>query len=376
MKEVQADARLQLQVVATGMHMSPEFGLTYKDIEADGFQIDEKVEMLLSSDTPTGIAKSIGLGTIGMADAFARLCPDLVVLLGDRFETFAAAQAALVARIPIAHLHGGETTEGSIDEAFRHAITKMSHLHFTSTEEYRERVIQLGEDPQRVFNFGAAAMDNLSRIPLLDRAALEAALGFQLGKRNLLVTFHPVTLENASASQQFEALLQALEELEDCHLILTKPNADTDGRIIGDMIDAFATKHRERAAAFTSLGQLRYLSTMRLVDGVVGNSSSGLIEAPSFRIGTVNIGDRQKGRIKADSVIDCKPDKESIQAALRQVFSERFRQSLPAVLNPYGDGPVAQKIAHVLATLSLDGLLKKSFYSPTPNTKTEAQHVH
>jgi len=375
MKEVQADARMQLQVVATGMHMSPEFGLTFKDIEADGFHIDEKVEMLLSSDTPTGIAKSIGLGAIGMADALARLQPDIVVLLGDRFETFAAAQAALVARIPIAHLHGGETTEGTIDEAFRHAITKMSHLHFTSTEEYRERVIQLGEDPQRVFNFGAAAMDNLSRLPLLDRAALETALGFRLGKRNLLVTFHPVTLENASASLQFEALLQTLEELEDCHLILTKPNADTDGRIIGGMIDTFAAKHKERTAAFTSLGQLRYLSTMRLVDGVVGNSSSGLIEAPSFRIGTVNIGDRQKGRVKADSVIDCTPDKKSIQAALRQLFSERFRQSLPAVLNPYGDGPVAQKIAHVLATLSLEGLLKKSFYSPTPNTKTEAQHV-
>ena len=367
MKEIQADARLQLQVAATGMHMSPEFGLTYKDIEADGFQIDEKVEMLLSSDTPTGIAKSIGLGTIGMADAFARLRPDIVVLLGDRFETFAAAQAALVARIPIAHLHGGETTEGAIDEAFRHAITKMSHLHFTSTEEYRERVIQLGEDPRRVFNFGAAAMDNLSRITLLDRSALETALGFRLGKRNLLVTFHPVTLENASASQQFEALLQALEELEDCHLILTKPNADTDGRIVGDMIDAFAAKHKERAAAFTSLGQLRYLSSMRLVDGVVGNSSSGLIEAPSFRIGTINIGDRQKGRIKADSVIDCTPDKESIQAALRQLFSERFRQSLPAVLNPYGDEPVAQRITQTLATTSLDGLLKKSFYS-LPNT--------
>jgi GDP/UDP-N,N'-diacetylbacillosamine 2-epimerase (hydrolysing) len=376
MKEVQADARLQLQVVTTGMHMSPEFGLTFKDIAADGFQIDEKVEMLLSSDTPTGIAKSIGLGTIGMADALARLQPDIVVLLGDRFETFAAAQTALVARIPIAHLHGGETTEGAIDEAFRHAITKMSHLHFTSTEEYRERVIQLGEDPQRVFNFGAAAMDNLNRIPLLDRAALETALGFRLGKRNLLVTFHPVTLEDASASQQFEALLQALEELKDCNLILTKPNADTDGRIIGDMIDAFAAKHKERTAAFTSLGQLRYLSTMRLVDGVVGNSSSGLIEAPSFRIGTVNIGDRQKGRIKADSVIDCTPDKESIQTALEHLFSERFRQSLPAVLNPYGDGPVAQKIAHVLATASLEGLLKKVFHSPIPNTDNKVHHAH
>lgn len=374
MKEIQADARLALQVVATGMHLSPEFGLTFKEIEKDGFHIDEKVEMLLSSDTPTGIAKSIGLGTIGMADAFGRLQPDIVVLLGDRFETFAAAQAALVARIPIAHLHGGETTEGAIDEAFRHAITKMSHLHFTSAEAYRERVIQLGEDPQRVFSFGAAAMDSLSRIQLLDRAALETALAFRLGKRNLLVTFHPVTLENASAGQQFEALLQALEELDECHFILTKPNADTDGRIIGNMIDAFAARHKQRAAAFTSLGQLRFLSTMQLVDGVVGNSSSGLIEAPTFRIGTINIGDRQKGRIKASSVIDCAPDKTSIQSALQQLLSDAFRLSLASTVNPYGSGPVAKKIAHMLATAPLDDILKKPFYT-LPHT-SGTQHAH
>lgn len=374
MKEIEADARLQLQVIATGMHLSPEFGLTYKDIEADGFTIHEKVEALLSSDTPVGIAKSIGLGTMGMADALARLQPDLVVLLGDRFETFAAAQAALVARIPVAHLHGGETTEGAVDEAFRHAITKMAHLHFTATEEYRQRVIQLGEDPQRVFNFGAAAMDNLSRITLLDRTALEAALGFRLGAKNLLVTFHPVTLEYASAAQQFEALLQVLEELQDCHLIFTKPNADTDGRIIIRMIDAFTAKHQDRAAAFTSLGQLRYLSTMRLVDGVVGNSSSGLIEAPSFHVGTVNIGDRQRGRTKASSVIDCTPDKAAIRAALAQLFSDAFRQSLASAVNPYGCGPVAQKIAHVLATAPLDGILKKPFYN-LPHT-TPTQHAH
>lgn len=374
MKEIQADQRLQLQIVATGMHLSPEFGLTFKDIEADGFSIDEKVEMLLSSDTAIGIAKSIGLGTIGLADAFARLKPDMLVLLGDRFETFAAAQAALVARIPIAHLHGGETTEGAIDEALRHAITKMSHLHFTSAQAYRERVIQLGEDPQRVFNFGAAAMDNLCRVKLLDQSALEGALGFRLGRKNLLVTFHPVTLESASAGQQFAALLQALEALDGCHFIFTKPNADTDGRIIGDMIDAFAAHNKSTAAAFISLGQLRYLSTLRLVDGVVGNSSSGLIEAPSFGIGTVNIGDRQKGRIKADSVIDCAPDTKSIQAALERLFSDGFRQSLKTVVNPYGSGPVAQRIAHVLATTPLESVLKKAFYSLT-NT-SEVTHAH
>lgn len=363
MHEIQASSSMELQVVVTGMHLSPEFGLTYRTIEEDGFHIDAKVEMLLSSDTTVGIAKSIGLGTIGFADAFERVKPDIVVLLGDRFEIFSAAQTALVARIPVAHLHGGETTEGAIDEAFRHAITKMAHLHFTATEEYRARVVQLGEGPERVFNVGAAGIDNIKRLKLLGRAELETALGFRFGSRNLLVTFHPVTLDHASARQQFGELLAALDGLSDVRLIFTKPNADTDGRVIGAMIDDYVSSNLSRAAAYTSLGQLRYLSAMRFVDGVVGNSSSGILEAPSFSIGTVNIGDRQTGRVKAKSVIDCEATRESIGDSLRCLYSADFRATLPLTVSPYGEGQVAEKIAQVLATHPLEGILKKRFFA-------------
>lgn len=365
MKEIQSSPALELQVVATGMHLSPEFGLTFRNIEEDGFRIDEKVEMLLSSDTPAGIAKSIGLGTIGFADAFARLKPDIVVLLGDRFEIFAAAQAALVARIPLAHLHGGETTEGAIDEAFRHAITKMAHLHFTATEEYRRRVIQLGEDPARVFNFGAAAIDGIRNQKLLSRPELEQALGFSFGERNLLVTFHPVTLEADTAGQQFGELLAVLDDFPDTRIIFTMPNADTGGRVVRRMIEGYVAAHPGRATAYDSLGQLRYFSVMRQVDAVVGNSSSGLIEAPSFHVGTINIGDRQKGRVKALSVIDCEPTRKSIGEALVRLYSDDFRASLGTVANPYGEGRVAHRIAEVLATYLVEGILKKKFFSLT-----------
>lgn len=365
MKEIKASPGMDLQLVVTGMHLSPEFGLTYRTIEEDGFHIDAKVEMLLSSDTAVGIAKSMGLGTIGFADVFDRLKPDIVVVLGDRFEIFSATQAALVARIPVAHLHGGETTEGAIDEAFRHAITKMSHLHFTATEEYRARVIQLGEDPGRVFNVGAAGIDNLRRLKLLDRPELEKALGFRLGEKNLLVTFHPVTLETDTAGFQFGELLAALDDLADTHLIFTLPNADTGGRIIRAMIEDYVASRQAKAAAFASLGQLRYLSVMKFVHAVVGNSSSGLIEAPSFHIGTINIGDRQKGRVKAASVIDCEPQRESIGQALQRLFSRNFQESLRLVTNPYDQGAVATKVAQVLAECSLDGILKKTFFPQT-----------
>lgn len=362
MKEIQSSPALELQVVATGMHLSPEFGLTFRNIEEDGFRIDEKVEMLLSSDTPAGIAKSIGLGTIGFADAFARLKPDIVVLLGDRFEIFAAAQAALVARIPLAHLHGGETTEGAIDEAFRHAITKMAHLHFTATEEYRRRVIQLGEDPARVFNFGAAAIDGIRNQKLLSRPELEQALGFSFGERNLLVTFHPVTLEADTAGQQFGELLAVLDDFPDTRIIFTMPNADTGGRVVRRMIEGYVAAHPGRAAAYDSLGQLRYFSVMRQADAVVGNSSSGLIEAPSFHVGTINIGDRQKGRVKAASVIDCEPMRESIRIAFGRLYSPEFQELLRKVVNPYGAGPVANRIVRVLAEYPLEGILKKRFF--------------
>lgn len=376
MREIQACSALDLQLVVTGMHLSPEFGLTFQSVEKDGFRIDAKVEMLLSSDTPVGIAKSIGLGVIGFADAFDRLKPDMVVLLGDRFEIFAAAQAALVARIPVAHLHGGETTEGAIDEAFRHAITKMAHLHFTSAEEYRARVIQLGENPDHVFDYGAAAIDNIKRLQLLSRHDIETELGFSFASKNLLVTFHPVTLESATAESQFNELLAALDEFPDVRLVFTKPNADTEGRVICSLIDNYVARNPERAAAYTSLGQLRYLSVMRHVDGVIGNSSSGILEAPSFRVGTVNIGDRQKGRVKADSVIDCEPTRSDIVGALHKLYAADFQESLRKVVSPYGEEPVAARIVQVLAGIPLEGLLKKRFFPSVVQSPDEARRAN
>lgn len=351
---------LRLQVIATGMHLSPEFGLTYREIEGDGFHIDRKVEMLTSSDSPVGIAKATGLGMIGMADALADLKPDIVVLLGDRFEIFAAAAAALVARIPVAHLHGGEVTEGAVDEALRHSITKMAHLHFVAAEDYRRRVIQLGEEPNRVFLVGGLGVDNIKQVKLLERAVLEAQLGLTLGPKNLLITFHPVTLDHATASAQMAELLSALGDLPDTKLIFTQPNADTDGRVLIEMLDAFARAH-PNAHVFTSLGQLRYFSCLAQVDGLVGNSSSGLTEAPTFGKGTVNIGDRQKGRLKAASVIDCDPNRQAIAGALRRLRSAEFQTSLAGVRNPYGEGGAAVKIVQVLRKHPLEAVLKKRF---------------
>lgn len=361
MQEVQSAPCLELQVIATGMHLSPEFGLTYVEVEHAGFKIDAKVEMLLSADTPTAVTKSMGLGLIGFADAISRLSPDLIVVLGDRFEILAAASAALIAGIPVAHLHGGETTEGAFDEAIRHSITKMSHLHFVAAEDYRRRVIQLGEHPERVFLVGGLGIDVIKETTLLDREALEASLDFKLGPKNLLITFHPVTLEGASSRQQMSELLTALGELTDTNLIFTKPNADTGGRELAAMVDAFVACHGN-ARVYASLGQLRYLSCMRYVDGVVGNSSSGLAEAPSMGIGTINIGDRQKGRLSASSVINCRPTVDSIRGALDTLYDSSFRSNLVQTINPYGNGGASKKIVEVLSTLSIDDLLKKSFY--------------
>jgi len=361
MEEIRNSPDLQLQIIATGMHLSPEFGLTVKAIKEDGFSIDRKIEMLLSSDTSVGITKSMGLGMIGFADALADLQPDLMLLLGDRFEIFAAASAAMIARIPIAHIHGGETTEGAFDEAIRHSITKMSHLHFTSTEAYRKRVIQLGEQPNRVFNVGAVGIDNIKRLNLLSREAFEGSINFKLAKRNLLVTYHPVTLEENAAETQCKALLDALDAQNETHIIFTKANADTDGRIINAMIDQYVMKHPSSSVAFTSLGQLRYLSAMQYMDGVVGNSSSGLLEVPSFQVGTINIGDRQRGRIKAESVIDCGQSLDNIQHALDKLFSEEFQKRVSQVKSPYGDGGSAEKIVSVIQACKLDEILKKQF---------------
>lgn len=366
MEGIRETPGLELQIIATGMHLSPEFGLTYREIEKDGFVIDHKVEILLSSDTPAGLAKSMGLGLIGFGDVLQQLRPDLMLVLGDRFEIFSAVAAAMVARIPVAHLHGGEATEGLIDEPIRHSITKMSQLHFVAAEAYRKRVIQLGENPDRVFLVGGLGIDNIKKLTLLDRPALEASLGFKLGRRNLLVTFHPVTLENATSAQQMAELLAALETLEDTRLIFTMPNADTDGRILFGMIEEFVAVHTN-ARAFTSLGQLRYLSCIQHVDGVVGNSSSGLAEAPSFRKGTINIGDRQRGRLRAESVIDCSPERAAIAAALDQLYSPVFQEKLKTVRNPYGDGGASKRVVETLAKIPLEGILKKSFFDlPNP----------
>ncbi|PUZ21238.1 GDP/UDP-N,N'-diacetylbacillosamine 2-epimerase (hydrolysing) [Chitinophaga costaii] len=362
MKVLKSTSGFTLQVVATGMHLSPEFGLTYRQIEADGFVIDKKVEMLLSSDTTIGINKSLGLGVIGMSEAFVALEPDLVILLGDRFEIFAAATAAMISRIPIAHCHGGEATEGVIDESIRHSITKMSHLHFTSNEVYRKRVIQLGESPDRVFNVGALGIENINRLKLLDQEQFEHSIGFVLGQKNVLVTFHPVTLEVSSAESQFNALLMALDALQGVKMIFTKANADTDGRIINQLIDDYVSRNREKAIAFTSLGQLRYLSALQYMDVIIGNSSSGILEVPSFKKPTVNIGDRQLGRIKAMSVIDCEPDVVSISSAIRQAFDTGFRQSLQNMESPYGKGNPSEQIVEIIQNTPLNILLKKRFY--------------
>ena len=364
---IKDDPELTLQIIATGMHLSPEFGLTYREIEQDGFQIDRKVEMLTSSDTPVGIAKSMGLGLIGFADALNELLPDLIVVLGDRFEIFAAVAAALVARIPVAHLHGGETTEGAFDEALRHSITKISHLHFVAAEEYRQRVIQLGEQPERVFLVGGLGIDAIKRTALLDRVALEASLDFRLGVKNLLITFHPVTLESQSSAQQMAELLTALGQLgNDTHLIFTMPNADNGNRELARMIEDFVASH-SNARAYASLGQLRYLSCVQHVDGVIGNSSSGLAEAPSLATGTINIGDRQRGRLKAQSVIDCPPQRQAILDAINSLYTADFRLSLQTMVNPYGEGGASQKIVQVLRDQTLDGILKKSFYDLKPS---------
>jgi len=362
MQGIKDDPELTLQIIATGMHLSPEFGLTYKAIEQDGFKIDRKVEMLTSSDTSVGIAKSMGLGMVGFADALHQLQPDLIVVLGDRFEIFAAVSAALVARIPVAHLHGGETTEGAFDEAFRHSITKMSHLHFVAAEPYRQRVIQLGEQPDSVFLVGGLGIDNIKRLQLLDRAALEASLDFKLGPKNLLITFHPVTLETDTAASQVEELLAALAELKDTQLIFTLPNADTDGRALIKRVQEFVGQHHN-ARAYGSLGQLRYLSCIAQVDGVVGNSSSGLAEVPSFKKGTINIGDRQRGRLQAESIINCEPRHDSIAAAVEKLYSTRFQASLCQATNPYGEGGASEKVVSTLKCYSIANIVKKTFYN-------------
>ena len=362
MKEIELDNNLELQLIVTGMHLSPEFGLTYQEIEKD-FKIDKKIEMLLSSDTAIAISKSMGLAQISFAEAYEELNPDILVVLGDRYEIFSAVSSAMISQIPIAHLHGGEATEGLIDESIRHSITKMSHLHFTATQEYEIRVIQLGEQPDKVFNVGGLGIDNIKKLKLLSKEEFEKSIDFKLNKKNILVTFHPVTLENSTAKEQFANLLDVIDTLQDTNIIFTKANSDTDGRVINCMIDEYVNNNSQKSVAFTSLGQLRYLSALQYVDAMVGNSSSGLAEAPSFKIATINIGDRQKGRIMANSVIDCDNDKDSIIEAFDKLYSKEFKTILATSTNPYGDGGTSEKIKEVIKDIDLNNILKKSFYN-------------
>jgi len=360
MKDIQAHPELELQVIAGAMHFSPEFGHTWLAITDDGFTIDAKVEMLLSSDSRVGIAKSMGVGTIGLADALERLKPDALVILGDRFEALAAAQTALVMNIPIVHLHGGEVTEGAYDDAIRHAITKMACLHGVAAEPYRQRVIQMGEKPDRVFNVGALGLDHLTRSPRMGRRALAENLGFSLEAPYLLVTYHPVTLADEPPSESFQALLDALERWPDHLIILTYPNADNGGRAIIPLLEAYAARQPERVLAIHSLGFKRYLSAVAEAEAVIGNSSSGLIEVPSFGVPTLNIGQRQSGRLAADSVLHCAAEVDAIDTGLRQALSPAFRGVCRHTRNPYGQGNAAQQIVDVLVTQPLDTL--KTFH--------------
>lgn len=361
MAEINLSSNLELQILATGSHLSPEFGLTALEMEADGFAINRKVEILVSSDTAAGLTKSMGLGLIGFADALNDLKPEMVLLLGDRYEILAGAIAASIARIPIAHLHGGERTEGAIDEAFRHSITKLSQLHFVATEEYARRVRQLGENQEHIFCVGGLGVDAISHIKLLSKDALEDALGIHFKRRNFLITFHPATNEFQSADMQMQALLDVLLSYRDTNLIFTMPNADNGSRSLMALVKEFCSENLN-ARVFNSLGQLRYLSCMQFVNAVVGNSSSGILEAPSFGIPTVNIGSRQDGRVKASSIIDCKPNNHEIAAAIDLALSKNFANNAKFVKNPYGDGGATKKIISVLESLNLSTSMNKVFF--------------
>jgi len=359
--QINIESDWQLQLLVTGAHLSPEFGLTYHQIDEDGLKIDAKIDMLLSSDTAGGIVKSMGLGMIGYADAFKNLQPDLLIILGDRFEMLAIASAALIFKIPIAHLHGGEITEGAYDDAIRHAITKMSHLHFTSTAPYRNRVIQMGENPEHSFNVGAIGLDNIASLKLLTKTEVEKNLGIIFLKYNYQVTFHPATLGNVSSAEQFQELLNAIDLQQESFFVFTKANADTDGRVINRMIDQYVVEHSHKAAAFTSLGTLRFLSVVKVCDAIVGNSSSGIIEAPSLGVPTINIGERQKGRIQAQSIINCEVSASGITTAFKRIKEDEFKQAVSQLVNPYGKGLVAQQIVHIIKSVNLKELIVKTF---------------
>lgn len=356
------DSELNFELYVTGMHLSPEFGNTVDLIEKDSIPICEKVEILVSGDSPSAVTKSMGLAMISFADVFSRHKPDMLVLLGDRFEAFCVAAAATVARIPIAHLHGGELTLGAIDDAFRHSITKMSYLHFTSTEEYRKRVIQLGEDPERVFNVGAIGVENIHKLPLMSKEELEQSLGVTLKLPLALITFHPATLDEQEPEDQVQELFKALDAFPDLFCVFTKANADAGGRIINSLIDEYVTKNNIRAVAFSSLGQVRYLSMMKLSTVVIGNSSSGIIEAPSFHVPTVNIGDRQAGRVRAKSVMDCSIEECSIIEKVKDIIMTSNTAIIREDLNPYYSFGTSKRIFESICDALKGSCLLKNFY--------------
>jgi UDP-N-acetylglucosamine 2-epimerase (non-hydrolysing)/GDP/UDP-N,N'-diacetylbacillosamine 2-epimerase (hydrolysing) len=369
LRAIHAAPDLQLTLLVTGMHLSPEFGLTVQKIEADGFPIGERIEMLLSSDTPQGIARSMGMGVAGFAQSYARSQPDLLLVLGDRFEMHAAVLAALPFTIPVAHIHGGEVTRGAIDDALRHSITKLSHLHFVSTQEYAQRVIQLGEEPWRVHVSGAPSLDNLHTIQLLDHAAFAEQYGITLAQDFLLVTYHPVTLEHQQTTWQIEQVLAALERSQ-YPILFTMTNADTAGRIINQRIQAYVATH-SNAHWVDNLGTQGYFSAMTLARAMVGNSSSGIIEAASFTLPVVNIGNRQRGRVRGPQVVDVEPTSDAISAGIAQACAPAFRESLQGCSNPYGDGKAAERIIAVLREVSLDArLIQKQFYDVTASAGT------
>ena len=362
--KIDRSKELELQLVVTGMHLSTEFGLTYREIVEDGYPIASKVEMLLGSDTPVGVTKSMGVALIGFADCFDMNKPDIVVILGDRYEMFVAAAAAMVAGVPIAHIHGGELTEGAVDDAIRHSITKMSQLHFTATEEYKNRVIQLGEQPHTVYHVGALGVENVKTVKLLHKEELENELNFKFRNPTIMVTYHPVTLEKVTSGKQFGEILEVIDKHKEISVIFTKANADTDGRIINRMIDDYVSVNRGRCRGYTSLGQKKYLSALQFCDAVVGNSSSGIIEVPSFGIPTVNIGDRQKGRVHAESVINCENDIRQIEKALINALSPEFRSKIAVAKNPYEGEGTSDKIVDTISKAVNGGISsKKQFYN-------------
>ncbi len=362
LKEIKKSKDLELKLIVSGMHMSREFGLTYQVIEKDGFRCDEKIEVILSSDTPVAVSKSVGLGLISFSEAFDRIKPDLLLVLGDRFETFSAASAAMISRIPIAHIQGGEMTYGAIDDHFRHAVTKMSQIHFVTTDNYKKRVIQLGEHPKNVFNVGALNVDSMKKVKVLKKSEVEKKIGLSLQKTTILVTFHPVTLEKENTEYYFKNILHALDHFNDCNIIFTKTNADTDGRIINSLIDEYTINHKN-VSSFVSMGQELYVSTLKYIDLVLGNSSSGIIETPTFRVPTVNLGDREKGRIMAKNVINSEYSEAKIKKAILRGLSQSFKTKIKKMKSPYDNGETARKICKIIQKYKIPKNTKKEFYN-------------